>query len=273
MKTFTQRCRRGAGFTLIELLVVIAIIAILAAILFPVFAKARERGKMTACLSNTKQIGTACMMYAEDNDEKLMWNPYAVSDYPAPVANNKQASFIICLAKYTKSPDVFACPSIDLKPTINGSFAKHQWSTTADYPVDPSIYKSVGYGYNELIIGWGGRPAGGALAGGHRPASLRDFRNPAGIGVFSDADFPWSYGVWVKNGGYAGTLSSGVPGEIYYVWCDPNKTPWRYGFTRHMGGNNFSFADGHSAYCKPTKLTPSGGQDYEYGYYPKVLAL
>ena len=64
-----HRSRRA--FTLIELLVVIAIIAILAAILFPVFAQAREKARGAACLSNMKQIGTATMMYAQDNDEYL----------------------------------------------------------------------------------------------------------------------------------------------------------------------------------------------------------
>jgi len=62
---------KAKGFTLIELLVVIAIIAILAAILFPVFAQAREKARAASCLSNSKQLGISTMMYAQDNDEKL----------------------------------------------------------------------------------------------------------------------------------------------------------------------------------------------------------
>ena len=65
--------RSDRGFTLIELLVVIAIIAILAAILFPVFAKAREQARKTTCLSNLKQIGTAFQMYVQDYDEQFPW--------------------------------------------------------------------------------------------------------------------------------------------------------------------------------------------------------
>ena len=77
-----RRC--VAGFTLIELLVVIAIIAILAAILFPVFARAREKARQTSCLSNVKQITLGIRMYAMDYDETMVRNAVAVYDFEAP---------------------------------------------------------------------------------------------------------------------------------------------------------------------------------------------
>jgi len=92
------------GFTLIELLVVIAIIAILAAILFPVFAKAREKARQSSCLSNGKQLGLALLSYLQDNDEVCMphWNPgNGVTAYLWPQF----------LSPYIKSTQVFNCPS------------------------------------------------------------------------------------------------------------------------------------------------------------------
>jgi prepilin-type N-terminal cleavage/methylation domain-containing protein/prepilin-type processing-associated H-X9-DG protein len=101
------------GFTLIELLVVIAVIAILAAILFPVFAQAREKARQTSCLSNVKQMATAMMMYTQDNDEVfppvLGINPTDVWIY--------EASWMKRLEPYSKNLPLFTCPSSQFRDT------------------------------------------------------------------------------------------------------------------------------------------------------------
>lgn len=114
---------KSAGFTLIELLVVIAIIAILAAILFPVFARARENARRASCMSNEKQIGIAVMQYLQDYDEKYMHqhedpNPSLSTFWYQP------------LQSYIKSDQVFRCPSktqdasgAESDYVINGFFA------------------------------------------------------------------------------------------------------------------------------------------------------
>jgi len=102
------------GFTLIELLVVIAIIAILAAILFPVFAKAREKARQSACTSNLKQIGLGLMQYAQDYDETL---PFlyqyvgAASSDTVPMNGQIARVWILEIMPYVKNNQIFECPS------------------------------------------------------------------------------------------------------------------------------------------------------------------
>jgi len=100
-----RRPSRQSGFTLIELLVVIAIIAILAAILFPVFARAREKARQTSCLSNVKQIMLSTLMYAQDYDETLL---IAAS---WPTASGTTIVWDQVLVPYAKNQQVFICPS------------------------------------------------------------------------------------------------------------------------------------------------------------------
>lgn len=112
---------RPNGFTLIELLVVIAIISILAAILFPVFAQAREKARAVACLSNTKQLGTAVQMYTQDNDERLFFrsgqsNPATSLSRVGVTAGGNASRWWNQLMPYVKSNSVLLCPS-DAAPT------------------------------------------------------------------------------------------------------------------------------------------------------------
>lgn len=102
--TLPKSEKRGA-FTLIELLVVIAIIAILAAILFPVFARAREKARTASCSSNLKQIGLACLMYAQDYDETTV----SGSGYEGHAVNGW--NWETKVEPYIKNWQVFACPS------------------------------------------------------------------------------------------------------------------------------------------------------------------
>jgi prepilin-type N-terminal cleavage/methylation domain-containing protein/prepilin-type processing-associated H-X9-DG protein len=102
------------AFTLIELLVVIAIIAILAAILFPVFAQARETARSASCKSNLKQMGNAWTMYAQDYDETTninTWNSHTFSDQPAGSADGVLQIFGQRLQPYIKNYGVLICPS------------------------------------------------------------------------------------------------------------------------------------------------------------------
>ena len=104
----TGTLRRKAGFTLIELLVVIAIIAILAAILFPVFAQARDKARQAACQSNEKQLGAAVLLYAQDYDETL---PDSGSSQGALSDTNDLTGILLPYTKQQHGQGIWRCPS------------------------------------------------------------------------------------------------------------------------------------------------------------------
>ena len=125
-KTRNPKSKIRLGFTLIELLVVIAIIAVLAAILFPVFAQAREKARQTACVSNLKQIGSGLAMYVQDYDERLPdrhldlkgavgvspldgWKPWGAA---WPVSDPRAGWAAIVLDPYLKNNEIWSCPSV-----------------------------------------------------------------------------------------------------------------------------------------------------------------
>jgi len=118
---------KRSGFTLIELLVVIAIIAILAAILFPVFARAREKARQASCLSNVKQIGLGALMYAQDNDERFMPPVNCPSITGCFVGAEHNGSGYMPLNPYIKNTQLWECPSCDDDPVYS-----YGWNRSLD---------------------------------------------------------------------------------------------------------------------------------------------
>lgn len=118
----TTELRGRTGFTLIELLVVIAIISILAAILFPVFARARENARRSSCLSNTKQLGLGFMQYTQDYDETypvIGWATGDTATYPNGVVGSN--NWMLRIYPYVKSVQIFSCPSNTIDPWKGGT--------------------------------------------------------------------------------------------------------------------------------------------------------
>src|SRR5437764_3179760 len=166
--------RRKNGFTLIELLVVIAIIAILAAILFPVFAQAREKARQTQCLSNTKQIATALYLYIQDYDEHTPGGCFVAYGCNVPGGlidetgkpNSKCCRFtgLWPLLPYTRNERIFVCPSVT------------GWN-------DPGLRPRKGtYATNNSMLGGGDG------------VSMAEIDLPAESVAFADGRSPWSDG-------------------------------------------------------------------------------
>jgi prepilin-type N-terminal cleavage/methylation domain-containing protein/prepilin-type processing-associated H-X9-DG protein len=131
------------GFTLIELLVVIAIIAILAAILFPVFARAREKARETSCLSNVKQINLGIQMYVQDHDGTY---PLAYYNHPSlPGGGQSWAAAVNPYIRQNMEEGIWWCPSSGLKKWYGGHSAYVHYGLNAqiDYAVNPpSLHES-----------------------------------------------------------------------------------------------------------------------------------
>jgi prepilin-type N-terminal cleavage/methylation domain-containing protein/prepilin-type processing-associated H-X9-DG protein len=211
--------RRRVGFTLIELLVVIAIIAILAAILFPVFAKAREKARATSCLSNLKQINTGVYMYTQDYDENY-WNYFYV-------AGQLWSSNV---APYLKNTQVFICPSTNA-PNASG------WG---------DAYTQ--YNFNNSMVGsytWNGNFYGTNNLNGIPDSAISAKVAPAQTWLFGD-------GIWVDS--WPAPLSEAFPPAGWTASTGVNTAMGRICFDRHNGGVMAAFCDGHAKWTTYTGL-------------------
>jgi prepilin-type N-terminal cleavage/methylation domain-containing protein len=222
------------GFTLIELLVVIAIIAILAAILFPVFAKAREKARQSSCLSNTKQIGLSMMQYVQDYDEQLP------KQYFQQVSGGTiVGSIITILAPYCKNVQVWDCPSADRKcGNTNGN---------------PAILGDMSYGWNYLIFNTGATTALAAII------------TPAETVCAADCTADsWGPGRLYDPG--VGARTDPVDGSVNNSLWDTNAHGGtRPGFNfcaRHNMMGNVNFMDGHAKAMSYSALYNNGANTY-----------
>jgi len=168
MRSLPQR----KGFTLIELLVVIAIIAILAAILFPVFAQAREKSRQASCLSNCRQLATASLMYAQDNDETFAMSIYT-PDFRTIV------TFFDVHAPYMKNVQIFQCPS--KKEEVNVDWIAQAVGMN---PLTPGLWTS--YMGNYAIFEDG--PNNPLTGANHPPIRMAEIPYPSHTTIFYDGD-------------------------------------------------------------------------------------
>jgi prepilin-type N-terminal cleavage/methylation domain-containing protein/prepilin-type processing-associated H-X9-DG protein len=161
------------GFTLIELLVVIAIIAILAAILFPVFARAREKARQTSCLSNIKQTQLSVLMYAQDYDETFC------------LASNANGRWFILMEPYLKNEQILVCPSVKTK---NPGIGWNIRGGSPDSNAATGLVRQNGMGYHYTPPHNIDTPTGARL-------SLADIEEPASTVHLGDLSPPYGGGV------------------------------------------------------------------------------
>lgn len=237
-----------SGFTLIELLVVIAIIAILAAILFPVFAKVREKARQITCMSNMKQLNLGFIQYTQDNDEILPgvmsgasgasvigsgpnggWNWYSTFGAGAtnPVFDMTQGS----IYPYIKSRQVYICPDDAIGARSGDSYAMNGCAAGA-----PSQLSN----------------------GTARPGQpLAYFQNPSDMMLLGE------------EGGITGNTDTGSTNDAYLYVGNPVGTTADSISTRHTSGSNVTFVDGHAKYYH---MTPVVAAQLETGSNPALAA-
>ncbi|RYX85514.1 DUF1559 domain-containing protein [bacterium] len=241
-RPFPAKSYSHPAFTLIELLVVIAIIAILAAILFPVFARARENARRSSCMSNQKQLGLGIMQYTQDYDER----------YPAglPVGTWKGVGWAGSINPYVKSAQVFSCPN-DLNSSSNGATGRPisyalNWTLAGnslaaqDEVARMVMLSEIQVGYNVYL---------------NRDTEVGDYKSAIDVGdnlVFADGNLNFNCCGQVLNGIKSGQRT----GPFLDAPGGTNSGPdGNANIPRHFDGANYLLADGHVKWYRGTAVT------------------
>jgi len=266
-----MRTARTKGFTLIELLVVIAIIAILAAILFPVFAQAREKARAISCLSNDKQIGLAFMQYVQDNDEDYPSNNLGNNNTAVvaigtgaaganAAANQNGEGWSTAIYPYVKSNGLMKCADDSTSVTTVGA--------NTYYPVSYFLNSNIASGgagvsdaqFNAVastvvlgectgvasVLGSGSATAAHTDAVGDGFDAIYDNGGPSG----NDSNPQPKYAT-----GRLGSGDAGTPQQLALT-AAPGTGP-SVANAQHAGnGANYLLADGHAKFLKPSQVSP-----------------
>lgn len=246
------------GFTLIELLVVIAIIAILAAILFPVFAKVREKARATACTSNMKQIGTGIMMYVQDYDEIM---PMAGSFGPYNTAIPQEtAPYVQKVNNFSpNTAGIWKCPDDNITPLNNGNPANTGVIHQSYAPVISTGGRAgtaAGGPYDMYVLQADG--VTNAIPG----KALSAFQNPAGTFLLVETTNP-DNGLGENFPGVkrpfapasaAGTGNFNTQNQTDHAGSSYTPVPGGW----HTGGWNYAYCDGHVKFQHPDQTLGQG---------------
>ncbi len=267
----SQKRDSNRGFTLIELLVVIAIIAILAAILFPVFAKARAQARKIVGISNLKEIALGTLMYVQDYDEKYPYYNWGVEscsevgtggssisgDSPSFEYFSAQA-WCNCVQPYIKSLGIFQDPS-----------DKHQWQPGYCINFPQSLFQAGKQSWTKstyVSYGWSESASGSALAAFSSPASDLMWSDYDGILIDTWGRFNWTDDLYVRRAiwndmdwGYNPAACS-IGGDIRGTQAQFTEAQWQACIPgiRHEIGVQVAFMDGHAKIIQARQMREVG---------------